>query len=56
MSDYTALWNGDFSRLDAVAESATVHHPLALVRRNPRAVVGGGGARAVVEEADRDGH
>jgi hypothetical protein len=26
MSDYTALWNGDFSKLDVVAESVEVHH------------------------------
>ncbi|MDS0476835.1 ester cyclase [Natrinema sp. 1APR25-10V2] len=26
MSDYTALWNGDFSKLDAVAESVDVYH------------------------------
>lgn len=29
MRDYTALWNGDFSKLDAVAGSVTVHHPSA---------------------------
>ncbi|MFO7771041.1 MAG: hypothetical protein R6V38_06780 [Roseovarius gahaiensis] len=26
MSDYTALWNGDFSKLDVVAESVDVYH------------------------------
>lgn len=26
MSDYTALWNGDFSQMDSVAKSVTVYH------------------------------
>ena len=29
MSDYTELWNGDFSKLDVVGESVEVHHPAA---------------------------
>jgi steroid delta-isomerase-like uncharacterized protein len=29
MNDYTALWNGDFSKLDAVADSVTIRHPSA---------------------------
>lgn len=29
MSDYTALWNGDFSKLAVVAESVAVYHPFA---------------------------
>lgn len=35
MNDYTALWNGDFSKLDVVAESVEIHHhaaPGGLVR------------------------
>lgn len=29
MTDYTALWNGDLSNLEVVAESITVYHPSA---------------------------
>jgi steroid delta-isomerase-like uncharacterized protein len=29
MSDYTALWNGDFSKRDVVAESVAVYHAAA---------------------------
>lgn len=29
MSEYTELWNGDFSKLDVVAESVAVYHPAA---------------------------
>jgi len=29
MDDYTALWNGDFSQLDAAAEGVTVYHEAA---------------------------
>lgn len=29
MDDYTALWNGDFTKLDAVADSVAIYHPSA---------------------------
>jgi len=36
MNEYTELWNGDFSKLDVVADSVTVYHDAA-----PGGVVGG---------------
>jgi steroid delta-isomerase-like uncharacterized protein len=29
MSDYTELWNGDFSKLEVVADSVDIYHPSA---------------------------
>lgn len=48
MSEYTALWNGDFSQLDTVAESVAVYHHAA-----PDGVVHG---REAVEGFIREFH
>lgn len=51
IADYEALWNGDFSKIDVVSESATVYEPAA-----PDGVVHGrDGFEAFLREV-RQGH